>query len=127
MFVGKLYIGSVTKVGGSSMKSNTFFRGTTPTLEISMGRGISVENIDSLIVYFSQGITVLKKKLEDVKINKTTNMVYVPLSELETYMFSPSVVNVQLRYKLLNDTNIYSTHVYPFRVLKQLCDGVFTE
>ena len=122
MFVIKLYIGSVTKVGGSSMKSNTFFRGTTPTLEISMGRGISVENIDSLIVYFSQGITVLKKKLEDVKINKTTNMVYVPLSELETYMFSPSVVNVQLRYKLLNDTNIYSTRIYPFRVLKQICD-----
>lgn len=122
MFVGKLYIGSVTKVGGSSMKSNTFFRGTTPTLEISMGRGISVENIDSLIVYFSQGITVLKKKLEDVKINKTTNLVYVPLSELETYMFSPSVVNVQLRYKLLNDTNIYSTRIYPFRVLKQICD-----
>ena len=127
MFVGKLYIGSVTKVGGSSMKSNTFFRGTTPTLEISMGRGIKVENIDSLIVYFSQGITVLKKKLEDVKINKTTNLVYVPLSELETYMFSPSVVNVQLRYKLLNDTNIYSTHIYPFRVLKQVCDGVFIE
>lgn len=127
MFVGKLYIGSVTKVGGSFMKSNTFFRGTTPTLEISMGRGIKVENIDSLIVYFSQGITVLKKKLEDVKINKTTNLVYVPLSELETYMFSPSVVNVQLRYKLLNDTNIYSTHIYPFRVLKQVCDGVFIE
>lgn len=109
------------------MKSNTFFRGTTPTLEISMGRGISVENIDSLIVYFSQGITVLKKKLEDVKINKTTNLVYVPLSELETYMFSPSVVNVQLRYKLLNDTNIYSTQIYPFRVLKHICDEVFTE
>lgn len=109
------------------MKSNTFFRGTTPTLEISMGRGISVENIDSLIVYFSQGITVLKKKLEDVKINKTTNLVYVPLSELETYMFSPSVVNVQLRYKLLNDTNIYSSRIYPFRVLKQICDEVFTE
>lgn len=127
MFVDKLYIGSVTKVGGSSMKSNTFFRGTTSTLEISMGRGISVENIDSLIVYFSQGITVLKKKLEDVKINKTTNLVYVPLSELETYMFSPSVVNVQLRYKLLNDTNIYSTRIYPFRVLKQICDEVFTE
>lgn len=127
MFVIKLYIGSVTKVGGSSMKSNTFFRGTTPTLEISMGRGIKVENIDSLIVYFSQGITVLKKKLEDVKINKTTNLVYVPLSELETYMFSPSVVNVQLRYKLLNDTNIYSTRIYPFRVLKQICDEVFTE
>lgn len=127
MFVIKLYIGSVTKVGGSSMKSNTFFRGTTPTLEISMGRGISVENIDSLIVYFSQGITVLKKKLEDVKINKTTNLVYVPLSELETYMFSPSVVNVQLRYKLLNDTNIYSTRIYPFRVLKQICGEVFTE
>lgn len=87
-----------------------------------MGRGIKVENIDSLIVYFSQGITVLKKKLEDVKINKTTNLVYVSLSELETYMFSPSVVNVQLRYKLLNDTNIYSTHIYPFRVLKQVCD-----
>lgn len=109
------------------MKSNTFFRGTTPTLEISMGRGIKVENIDSLIVYFSQGITVLKKKLEDVKINKTTNMVYVSLSELETYMFSPSVVNVQLRYRLLNDTNIYSTRIYPFRVLKQICDEVFTE
>lgn len=109
------------------MKSNTFFRGTTPTLEISMGRGIKVENIDSLIVYFSQGITVLKKKLEDVKINKTTNMVYVSLSELETYMFSPSVVNVQLRYKLLNDTNIYSTRIYPFRVLKQIYDEVFTE
>ena len=122
MFVDKLYIGSVTKVGGSSMKRNTFFRGTTPTLEISMGRGIKVENIDSLIVYFSQGITVLKKKLEDVKINKTTNVVYIPLSELETYMFSPSVVNVQLRYKLLNDVNIYSTHIYPFRVLKQVCD-----
>lgn len=104
------------------MKSNTFFRGTTPTLEISMGRGIKVEDIDSLIVYFSQGITILKKKLEDVKINKTTNMVYVSLSELETYMFSPSVVNVQLRYKLLNDTNIYSTRIYPFRVLKQICD-----
>lgn len=87
-----------------------------------MGRGIKVENIDSLIVYFSQGITVLKKKLEDVKINKTTNLVCVPLSELETYMFSPSVVNVQLRYKLLNDTNIYSTRIYPFRVLKQVCD-----
>ena len=87
-----------------------------------MGRGIKVENIDSLIVYFSQGITVLKKKLEDVKINKTTSMVYVSLSELETYMFSPSVVNVQLRYKLLNDTNIYSTRIYPFRVLKQICD-----
>lgn len=92
-----------------------------------MGRGIKVENIDSLIVYFSQGITILKKKLEDVKINKTTNMVYVSLSELETYMFSPSVVNVQLRYKLLNDTNIYSTRIYPFRVLKQICGEVFTE
>ena len=92
-----------------------------------MGRGINVENIDSLIVYFQQGITVLKKKLEDVKINKKTNMVYISLSELETYMFSPSVVNVQLRYKLLNDANIYSTHVYPFRVLKQVCDEVFIE
>ena len=127
MFVDKLYIGSVTKVGGSSMKSNTFIRGTTPTLEISMSRGIKVENIDSMIVYFSQGITILKKKLEDVKINKTTNMVYVPLTELETYVFSPSVVNLQIRYKLVNDTNIYSTQIYPFRVLSQICNEVYDE
>jgi hypothetical protein len=109
------------------MKRNTFIRGTTPTLEISMSRGISVENIDSMIVYFSQGITILKKKLEDVKINKTTNMVYVPLTELETYVFSPSVVNLQIRYKLVNDTNIYSTQIYPFRVLSQICNEVYDE
>lgn len=109
------------------MKRNTFIRGTTPTLEISMSRGINVENIDSMIVYFSQGITVLKKKFEDVKINKTTNMVYVPLTELETYVFSPSVVNLQIRYKLVNDTNIYSTQIYPFRVLSQICNEVYDE
>ena len=109
------------------MKRNTFIRGTTPTLEISMSRGIKVENIDSMIVYFSQGITVLKKKFEDVKINKTTNMVYVPLTELETYVFSPSVVNLQIRYKLVNDTNIYSTQIYPFRVLSQICNEVYDE
>lgn len=109
------------------MKRNTFIRGTTPTLEISMSRGIKVENIDSMIVYFSQGITILKKKLEDVKINKTTNKVYVPLTELETYVFSPSVVNLQIRYKLVNDTNIYSTHIYPFRVLSQICNEVYDE
>ena len=28
------------------MKRNVIFRGTTPTLEIRMGRGIKVENID---------------------------------------------------------------------------------
>ena len=109
------------------MKRNTFIRGTTPTLEVSMSRGIKVENIDSMIVYFSQGITILKKKLEDVKINKTTNMVYVPLTELETYVFSPSVVNLQIRYKLVNDTNIYSTQMYPFRVLSQICKEVYDE
>ena len=109
------------------MKRNTFIRGTTPTLEISMSRGIKVENIDSMIVYFSQGITILKKKFEDVKINKTTNMVYVPLTELETYVFSPSVVNSQIRYKLVNDTNIYSTQIYPFRVLSQICNEVYDE
>lgn len=109
------------------MKRNVIFRGTTPTLEIRMGRGIRVENIDGLIVYISQGITILKKRLEDVKINKAENLVYVPLTELETYMFSPSVINVQIRYKLLNDSNIYSTHIYPFRVLKQVCDEVFNE
>lgn len=109
------------------MKRNTFIRGTTPTLEISMSRGIKVENIDSMIVYFSQGITVLKKKFEDVKINKTTNMVYVSLTELETYVFSPSVVNLQIRYKLVNDTNIYSTQIYPFRVLSQICNEVYDE
>ena len=109
------------------MKRNTFIRGTTPTLEISMSRGIKVENIDSMVVYFSQGITVLKKKLEDVKIDKTTNMVYVPLTELETYVFSPSVVNLQIRYKMVNDTNIYSTRIYPFRVLSQICNEVYDE
>ena len=67
------------------MKRNVIFRGTTPTLEIKMGRGIRVENIVGLIVYISQGITILKKRLEDVKINKTAadtaaeTMIHFPL------------------------------------------------
>ena len=91
-------------------------QGTTPSINIALENDHIVDDITELSATVVQGSLIIRKTLDDVLLDSENNEICINLTEDDTLKFSAGVANVQIRYKLDCDDNIYASRKYPFRI-----------
>lgn len=77
-------------------------RATTPTHTFTFPEDVLVEEVDDVLVTYSQnGENVLEKTKNDLEIDTENNMYIVPkLTQEETNLFAPGKALIQLKAKV---------------------------
>lgn len=79
-------------------------RATTPTHTFTFPAEVSVDEVDDVLITYTQDRrNILEKTKKDIEIDTVNNMVIVPkLTEAETNLFAPGKALVQLKVKVGN-------------------------
>lgn len=102
-------------------------QGTTPSINIALENNHYVDDIVELLATVVQGNKIIKKGLDDVILDSEYNEICINLTESDTLSLSAGVANVQVRYKLECDDNIYASRKYPIRIYPLMVMGLFDE
>ena len=102
------------------------YQGTTPTIQIYLNEDYpehSVQDVEEITVQIVQGTSCLTKTLEDLKLDSENNCFLLELTEEETNSFSGTVVNIQIRYKMIDSHKVYGAPIIPIRIIPSLVSG----
>lgn len=98
------------------------YRGTTPTILITLPSDIDVSSIDVAYLSFEQyGAKVLEKALEDMTVITSSNSIGVALTQAETLAFKLATVGFQLRFGIGDE--YYSTQIFTTSADRIIKDG----
>ena len=76
------------------------FRGTTPTIFLTLDTELPLENLAELWVTFKSSMVEITKELSEVEVNSETKVVKVNLSQEETLKLFNGTCDVQIRFKI---------------------------
>ena len=76
------------------------FRGTTPTIFLTLETELPLENLAELWVTFKSSMVEITKELSEVEVNSETKVVKVNLSQEETLKLFNGTCDVQIRFKI---------------------------
>ncbi len=99
------------------------YQGTTPTIQINLNEDYPehfVQDVEEITVQLVQGVSCLTKTLEDLELDAENNCFLLELSEDETNLFSGTVVNMQIRYKMIDSNKVYGAPIIPIRIIPSL-------
>lgn len=99
------------------------YRGTTPTICLTVMTSLDLSKIKTVWVTFQNLVYERTYTGEEVKINPETKKVYVEMSQEETLSLSSGKLDVQIRF-LMDDGRAYATEVATTTVEDVLRDGV---
>lgn len=78
------------------------FRGTTPTIYLTLETELPLENLDELWVTFKSSLVEVTKRLSnsEVSVNVETKVVTVELTQQDTLQLFNGTCDVQIRFKI---------------------------
>lgn len=76
------------------------FRGTTPTIFLTLETELPLENLAELWVTFKSSMVEITKQLSEVEVNTETKVVKVTLTQEETLQLFNGSCDVQIRFKI---------------------------
>jgi len=99
------------------------YRGTTPTLTLTIDSDLNFANIDKLWVTFKAGTREKTFTEDDVTIVSADKKINVQLTQEDTLYFGAGTVSVQIRVKMNNDMS-YASNIKKIDVNAILKDGM---
>lgn len=99
------------------------YRGTTPTICLTVMTSLDLSKIKTVWVTFQNLVYERTYTGEEVKIVPETKKVYVEMSQEETLSLSSGKLDIQIRF-LMDDGRAYATEIATTTVEDVLRDGV---
>lgn len=99
------------------------YRGTTPTLCLSLMTSLDFSNVSDVWVTFKSPCAEITFTGDDVQMNEGERKLYVSLTQEETLSFGTGKVKVQARL-LMDDGKAFATDVEEVPVEAILMEGV---
>lgn len=98
------------------------FRGTTPTIFLTLDTELPLDNLAELWVTFKSSMVEITKQLNEVEVNTETKVVKVNLSQEETLKLYNGSCDVQVRFKIGNLA--YASTIAKINIERILKEGV---
>lgn len=111
---------------------NKVFQGTTPSIKVFLNEDYDnpkhrVQDVSEIVIYLVQGTSFITKTLDDLVLDEDNNCFDLVLNEDDFYIFSSTVVNMQVKYKLKGSETTYGTPIVPIRVTPSLVGRDFRD